>query len=164
MRADISFNRLGWLYRLDYKKLIIIVFLVRFILASAYDIFVTVSGEDIIVPDSRFYSVRGRYVSLLLQGYDSASLTSDLLPGDDVSKDIFFDSFWCERGALPTSTSELNVYFYIVGFLYSILGYFTIWIRIFNICLSILSVYLLFDVAKRCFGVPAANLFLLVSL
>jgi len=164
MRADISLNRFGWLYRLDYKKLIVIVFLLRLILASAYDIFVTVTDKDILLPDSKAYSVRGRYAELVLQRYDGASFTTDLLPVDRVGKEIFIDILQQEKGNLPSRINEPNSFLYIIGFLYFIFGYSTIWVRVFNISISILSVYLLFKVAKSYFGDLAGNLFLIIAL
>jgi hypothetical protein len=164
MRADISLNRFGWLYRLDHKKLIIVVFLLRLITASAYDIFVNMTGREILLPDSKFYSLRGRYVDLVLQGYDRASFTTDLLPDDSFGKEIFIDALRQEKGVLPSRINGSNAHFYIVGILYFLFGYSTIWVRVFNISISILSVYLLFNAAKRNFGDLAANLFLLTAL
>jgi hypothetical protein len=164
MRADISIDRSGWLYRLDYKKLIIIVFLLRLITASAYDIFVNMNGRDILLPDSKFYSLRGRYVDLVLQGHDRASFTKDMLPGDRVGNEMFIDTLTTEKGRLPTAFNQVNIFSYIVGIIYFIFGYSTVWVRIFNIFLSMGSVYLLFNVAKRYFGVLAGNLFLIVAL
>lgn len=164
MRATVSFDRFGWICGLDYKKLIIIVFLLRVITASAYDIYVTLTGNDILLPDSKFYSVKGRYVDLILEGYDKDSFTKDLLPGDRISQDIFACTADEEHGILPKKKNETVVYSYILGFVYLIFGYFTIWPRIFNICISILSAYLLFKVAKRYFGDLAANIFLIAAL
>lgn len=164
MRTDISVNRFGWLYRLDYKKLIVVVFLLRLILASAYDIFVTITDNDVILPDSKFYSMKGRYIDLLLQGHNSGSFTRDLLPNDKISLQIFVDVIDIEKSELPTRFHEANIYCYIVGLIYFIFGYSTIWVRVFNICISILSVYLLFKVVKRHFGDLTANLFLLIAL
>jgi hypothetical protein len=164
MRADISLGRDSWLYRLDCKKLIVIVFLLRLILASAYDIFFTVTGRDILLPDSNFYSVRGKYVGLLLEGYGKGSFTKDLLPDDRAGREVFIDSFQRENGGFPSGRDESTKYSYIVGGLYFLFGYNTIWIRLFNICLSVASAYLLYRVAKLCFGDLAANLFLLAAL
>lgn len=164
MRADISLNRFGWLYRLDHKKLIIVVFLLRLIAASAYDIFTAMTDREILLPDSKFYSVRGRYVDLLMQGYDNGSFTKDLLPIDKASLDIFIDTAGMEHGKLPPRLSESSVFAYVTGIIYFVFGYSTIWMRFFNISINILSVYLLFQVAKRTFGDLAAKLFLLIAL
>lgn len=164
MRTDISPNRPGWLYGLDYKKLIVVVFLLRIIFASAYDIFVTITDKDILLPDSKFYSLRGRYVDLLLQGYNGKSFTKDLLPKDRLDQETFIGVLETEKGGLPKKLNNTNIYAYVVGIIYLISGYRTIWVRVFNICISMLSVYLLFKVAKRHFGGLAANLFLLVGL
>ncbi len=164
MRTDIPIDRPGWLFRLDYKKLILIVFLLRIITACAYDIFVTVTDKDFILPDSKFYSLRGRYVSLVMEGYNDAYFPEQMLPRDEVGKAIFVDTVIGFDGKLPSQRNEMNVYSYIIGALYFVFGSFTIWVRLFNIILSILSVYLFFDVAKRTFGDITANLFLIIAL
>lgn len=164
MRTDISLNRFGWLYRLDYKKLIIAALLLRLIAASVYDVFVNITDKEILLPDSKAYSARGRYVDLTLQGYDKASFAKGLLPSDRISKEIFIETLRQENGGLPSRVNESNIYYYVIGFLYFIFGYFTIWVRMFNIVISIVSVYLLFRVSKHCFGDLAANLFLLIAL
>ena len=164
MRDAVLPDRFSWLYRLDYKKLIVIAFLLRLIFASAYDIYVTITDRDVLLPDSKFYSVRGRYVDLLLQGYNKNSFTKDLLPSDTFSQEIFVEVLRVENGGLPKKANETNLYSYIVGIIYFIFGYSTIWVRVSNICISILSAYLLFRVAKKRFGDLAANLFLLIAL
>lgn len=166
MRTTVSNDRIGWIQRLDYKKLIVVVFLMRLIAASVYDVFVTVTDKDILLPDSKFYSLRGRYVALVLEGYGRIPFTKDLLPADNAGRAIFMEILQRERGALPSRAAEfsINSHSMILGLIYFIFGYHSIWVRVFNICLSMLSVYLLFDVAKRYFGDLAANLFLLVSL
>ena len=149
---------------MDYKKLIVIAFLLRLIFASAYDIFVTVTDKDFLLPDSKFYSARGRYVDLLLQGYSKKSITRDLLPNDSVGQEVFVEVLRAGNGSLPKELNDTNIYAYIVGIIYFIFGYSTIWVRVFNIFISILSAYLLFRVANRRFGDLAANLFLLIAL
>lgn len=138
--------------------------MLRFILAAAYDIYVAVTGNDILLPDSSFYSVRGRYIDLLLQGYNRQSLSWELIPGDKNSHEIFISVLQEARGSFPPMVNEPTAYIYVIGMIYFLLGFFTIWIRVFNICLSMLSVYLLFKVSKRYFGDLAANLFLLIAL
>lgn len=164
MRALVSIDGIGWLDRLDYKKLIIIVFLLRVIIASGYDIAVSVSGQDILLPDGKFYSIQGRYVDLILQGYDKSSATRDLLPDDKNSREIFVSVAESYGYKLPKLNNETNIFAYIVGFLYFVFGYSTIWVRIFNICISMLSVFFLFKVAQKHFGNLAANLFLIIAL
>lgn len=164
MRAHLSLDRFGWLYRLDCKKLIIIVFLLRLIVASAYDIYVTIADKDTFLPDSRFYSVRGRYVNLLLEGYDKRHIPERLLPHDRVGREIFITAVEQKIDPLPYCNTESNFFSCILGLLYYLFGYATIWARVFNICLSMLSVYLLFRVTREYFGTLAANLFLLMGL
>lgn len=149
---------------MDYKKIIVIAFALRVILASAYDIFVTVTDKDFLLPDSKFYSVKGRYADLLFEGYGQKSFTKDLLNSDRASQDIFIDILRSEKGKLPLDINETNIFAYIIGVIYFVFGYAAIWVRVFNICVSILSVYLLFRVAKRHFGDLAANLFLITAL
>lgn len=134
------------------------------ILASAYDVFFTITNNDVLVPDGKFYSIKGRYIDLVLQGYDKRSFARDLVPGDKDSQAIFLSVLKREQGSLPVIADELTVYTYLIGIIYFILGYYTIWIRVFIIFISILSVYLLFRVAKRIFGDLAANLFLILAL
>jgi len=136
------------------------------IVASAYDIFVSVTGKDIIAPDSKFYSINGRYVSLVFEGYGGKNMpfTKDLLLGDKSSDQIFIDALKREKMQLPPLNSAVGVHFRLIGILYFIFGYSTICVRVFNICLSILSVYLLYNVARRYFERVTANFFLLLAL
>lgn len=136
------------------------------ILACGYDVFVSITDKDFLVPDSKAYSIRGRCVSLLLQWYDDKECKiAGLFPNNKVDREIFNDTLVRElRYTLPAGDNETNVFSYIIAFLYSVLSYNTIWPRIFNIVLSICSVYFIFKVAKRQFGDTAANLFLLVAL
>jgi hypothetical protein len=164
MGTVISNGRSGWIYRLDYKKVIVIAFLARFVFAATYDVFVAVSGKDALLPDSVFYSIRGKYVSLLLNGYSMSSFTKDMVPPDAESQRIFMQVIEQERGRFPPYINESNIFIYIVAVIYFIFGYFTFAVRVFNVSLSILSTYLLFKVARKNFGVMTSNLFLLVAL
>ncbi|MFH1868348.1 MAG: glycosyltransferase family 39 protein [Candidatus Omnitrophota bacterium] len=165
MRADISFNRTGWLYKLDHRKIILIAFLARFIFAAMYDSFVSVTGNESLVPDGKFYSVRGKYIALLLNGYDSKSFTRDMVPSDRRSQYIFQNAIETEGGRIPLRfTDESTVFTYIIGLIHFIFGYFPLGVRVFNIALSIGSTYLLFMIARRHFGDLVANLFLLIAL
>lgn len=164
MRVNISHDWFGRFLDFDYKKLIVVVFLLRLISASAYDIFVTVTDKDILLPDSKFYSVRGRYVDLLLQGYTRWTFTYDVVPPDRIGRDIFIDVIHQEAGGLPSKLNEPAVYSYIVGAIYFVFGYHTIWVRVFNIILSMTSVYLLFRIAVVYFGEVPAKLFLVAAL
>jgi hypothetical protein len=164
MRANIYTDRLGWLSRLNYKKLILIVFLARVILAAAFDISFSLTNKDIIIPDSRFYSIGGKYVSLILSGYDNNSLTRDMVPADKFGQEVFFCIASDKGLAKPLVFNEIFYYFYIVGFIYFLLGDFSIWVRVFNIVLSIGSAYLFFKIARRRFGILAANIFLIIAL
>lgn len=165
MRADISVNRTGWLYKLDHRKIILIAFLARFIFAAMYDGFVSVTGNELLAPDGKFFSVRGRYVALLLNGYRAESFTRDMVPPDWHSQYILEDAVKTEGGRIPLRFSdESTVFTYIIGVIYFIFGHFPLGVRVFNIALSMGSTYLLFLVARRHFGDLVANLFLLVAL
>ena len=164
MGTDLSVNRNSWLYRLDIRKVILIAFLARFIFAAAYDCFVTVTDKDILLPDSKFYSVRGRYISLLFSGYNKNTLSGELVPGDKHSQYIFADALAKEGGKLPIHPDESTVFTYIVGLIYLIFGYFPFWIRVLNIALSVCSACLLFSIARRQFGDLTARIFLLAAL
>ncbi len=130
-----------------------------------YDCFVSVTGNEALVPDGKFYSVRGRYIALLLSGYDSKSFTRNMVPPDWESEYILLNAIKTEGGRIPIRFSdESTVYTYIIGIIYLIFGYFPLGVRVFNIVLSIGSTYLLFMVAKRQFGDLVANLFLLIAL
>lgn len=164
MRADISLNRTGWLYKLDYRKVILIAFLARFIFASMYDGFVSVTRNEVLAPDGNFYSVRGRYVSLFLNGYSAESFTKDMIPPDKHSQYIFQDAIKNEGGRFPLHRDESTIFTYIIGLIYFIFGYFPLGVRVFNIALSIGSTYLMFMIARRHFGDLVANVFLLIAL
>ena len=138
--------------------------MIRFIFACAYDLFVTSTDRNILLPDEKFYSMRGRYVSILLNGYDKDNFTKDMLPADRTSREIFDEILRIERGRFPPLTNETNLYSYLIGVIYFIFGYFPLAVRVFNILLSIGSTYLIFRIAKRRFGELAANLFLIVAL
>lgn len=125
---------------------------------------VTATDKDVLLPDSKFYSVRGRYVNLLLQGYDRTCFPKTSLPADRTGRAMFIDEARQGDGTLPDDVNEANAYSYIIGVIYYVLGCYTIWIRIFNICISILSVFLLSRVAERLFGQITAKLFLLIAL
>ena len=101
MRTLIFRDRLGWIRGLDYKKLILIALLSRLIFASAYDIFVSTTGRDILLPDGKFYSMYGLYISLLMSGYDRDSIPEDSLPRDAESRKIFLDILEKEEGKFP---------------------------------------------------------------
>jgi len=164
MRADISSNRLSWFYRLDYRKLILAAFLLRFIAACTYDIFVSVTDRDILFPDSKFYSTIGRYITLLLNRYDKEPYFNNIMLDDKVSRAIFIDTLERNEGHLPKIYGPNAYWFYIIGYIYFIFGYFPLGVRVFNIFLSIASTYFLFKIAKRHFGELTANLFLLIAL
>ena len=166
MRTAISLGRPGWIYRLDYKKLIIIAFLFRLILASGYDVFTCVTNRDLLVPDGRFYSTVGCYAALLLNGYDKGSFTEEMMPIHQFNRKTFYDVYRQENKFFKSSSSshESAFYYYVVGIIYFIFGYFPLAVRIFNIILSIGSTYLIFIIAKRQFGDLTANLFLLIAL
>ncbi len=165
MRRDLSVNRIGWIYSLDYRKIILIAFLARFILASIYDVATFVTDRNILLPDGKYYSMRGRYVSLLLNGYKRESFAPSMIPSDDKGRGMVMNFANEEDGKFPPLfISENNFYAYVVGIIYFIFGYFPLGVSILNISLSICSTYLLFRVAERHFGALTANLFLLIAL
>ena len=164
MRTSISIDKFGWLRGLDYKKLIIAAFLFRFILASGYDIFVSVSGKDILLPDSPFYSTIGRYIALSLNGYSQDSLTKDMIPSYQFNLATFYDILINKKAYFGARLDEGIIYNYLLGIIYFIFGYFPLAVRAFNIFLSIVSTYLIFNIAKKQFGELIANIFLLIGL
>ncbi len=141
-----------------------------------YDTYVSLTDRDPLLPDSKFYSIRGRYVAILLNGYNREHFTSDMVPSDPVSQDIFCDTLKNEKLYFRSGfaeanlhnfvigLNEVNLFIYIIGFIYFIFGYFPLGVRILNIFLGISSTYFLFKVAKRHFGELTANLFLLIAL
>jgi len=164
MRVPLYTDRLGWIHKLDHRKLILIAFLVRFIFASFYDCLVSVKGDDIIVPDSRQYSARGRFVELLFRGYGKDYLAKDAILGEAKNRNILGEIFKTDRGMLPRYRTEGNLFVYIIGVIYFIFGYFPLGVRVFNIALSLASAYFIFRIAKRHFSELTANLFLLAAL
>lgn len=138
----------------------------RFILASAYDVFVSVTDNDFLCPDGKYYSARGYYVAALMNGYGKtfrvAPEQSDLaLP--DAGYRVMFENIVRTDGS-KTFFFIFDPYFFLIGVIYFIFGYFTLGVRVANILLSIISTYLIFRIAKRQFGELTANVFLLVAL
>ncbi len=164
MRVNLFANRPGWPYKLDSRKIILIAFLLRLIAASTYDIYASLNNKEVLLPDGRYYSIRGRYVALLLNGYDRNSFTKDMLPRDSYGQAIFFDAMNNSDLNRWKLVNESDLFTYILGGIYFILGYFTMWGRIFNIILSIASAYFFFKIANRQFGKLTANIFLLIIL
>ncbi|MDD3905513.1 MAG: hypothetical protein PHS46_03160 [Candidatus Omnitrophica bacterium] len=164
MRSDISINRTGWLYALDYRKVIIIALLLRVIFASAYDVFVSVTDRDVLLPDSKYYSTTGEYIAFLLDSHTIADMESYFKGKDAHTQFIFFDTLKYQKGHFIAPKAEAIIYIYIIGVIYFIFGHLTILVRFFNIFLSIMSVYFIFMIAKRKFGDLTANLFLLFAL
>ncbi len=138
--------------------------LARIIFASIYDVFVYIHGEDVIVPDSRLYSARGRYVELLMRGFGKEDLARDPILAEPGNSKILAGIMGFELGGWPRFWTESNVFVVIVGAIYFVFGYFPLAVRIFNIALSVISVYLLFRVATKQFGELAANMFLVIAL
>ena len=133
-------------------------------MAAAYDIYVSKSGEEMLLPDGKFYSIKGRHVALQLNGYDESSFTSDMVPQDKKSQFIFLCSIVDEKGRTVSPFSEVGIYAYAVGLIYFIFGFFPLGARTLNIALSLFGAYFLFDIGRRQLGVLRANLFLLVAL
>ena len=124
MRTDILRDRLGWIRALDYKKLILIALLSRLIFASVYDISVSTTGRDVLLPDGKFYSMYGLYISLLASGYDKDSMPADALPPDAESRGLFLDILNKEGGKFPPVKDETDLWLYFMGFIYFLFGYF----------------------------------------
>ena len=154
--------------KLDYRKIIIIALLARVIAAASYDIFVSVTHNDILLPDSLYYSIGGRYVALLLNGYDSRMIMEEIGVAGQGPSSILDGIMSSNMGSFPKFggivNPESNLFFYIVGLIYFIFGHITIAVRVFNISLSILSTYFIFKISERHFGKLAANIFLIVAL
>lgn len=129
-----------------------------------YDIFVSTTGRDVLLPDGKFYSMYGLYIAHLLSGYDKVSMPADALPPDAESRSIFLDILDKEGGRFPAVRDETDLWLYFVGFVYFIFGYFPLAVKIFNIALSILSIFLIFRITRRHFGDLAANTFLIIGL
>lgn len=164
MRVSLYSDRLSRLYRLDHRKIILVAFLARFIFASIYDGFVSATGRDLLLPDSTFYSMRGWYTALVLNGYTYDTLSEDLAPSGQENKEIFRSTVANEKGRFLSDKTESNFYVYLVGLVYFIFGYFPLGLRAINIVLSIASAFLLFMVAKKRLGELPARLFLIVAL
>ena len=102
-------------------------------------------------------------MSALLNGFGKDSFTMNAVPKDTESRNIYLDVVQKQNGHfLPVN--ENNIFSTIIGLIYFVFGYFPLGVRVFNISLSIFSVYFLFRIAKRKFGVITANLFLIIAL
>lgn len=134
------------------------------ILACGYDIYVSLTGHDPILPDSRFYSVRGRYVDIFLQGYREREFLREHIPTNPVEEEIFVDTVHKYDGKLPARTNDMIMHFFVVGIIYHVLGYHTIWVRLYMITISMLSVLLMSDISRRIFGRAASTLLLVTGL
>lgn len=168
MRANLFFNKLGRILLFDRKKIIIIAILARLITASFYDAFVSITDRDFLLPDGKFYSVSGWYIALLLSGYGINCMPAEVIPAGEQEGVLFHDYIMREhklgKDGLPNLKNETNLFFYIIGILYFIFGYFPLAVRAFNILLSIMSVLLIFQIAKRQFSEKAAQFFLVIGL
>jgi len=164
MRVDLFHDRSGWIYRLDYKRLIIIALLARIIFASFYDIYCSATGSNVLLPDSKAYSTRGRYAAYVFGGYDANRFTKNLIPEDREEADIFLDLIASRRKYSTSFFDISNLYTLFIGAVYLLFGHLTIFARFINISLSICGTYFLFLVAKRRFGALTANLFLITAL
>lgn len=168
MRTGLYFNKFSRAFVFDAKKIIIIAILARLIAASFYDIFVTVTDRDFLLPDSKFYSISGWYIALLMSGYGINHMPVDVVPAGKQNRILFYDYIMREhkwgRDNLPILDNETNLFFYIMGIIFFIFGYFPLGVRIFNIILSIASTVLIFKITKKQFGERAARVFLLIGL
>lgn len=143
-------------------------------MASLYDIFVSLTDNDILLPDSKFYSMNGCYVMLSLLGYDKIFsklnfipkeiLPKEVIPEDVKSQKMLWKIISEQKGSRPSFTDETHIFYYIIGLIYLIFGYFPLGVRILNVILSVSGAYLLFKISRRHFGEFAANAFLLAAL
>lgn len=136
----------------------------RFTFAAIYDISVFAVGKDRILPDSKLYSSKGWYVAFLINGYNRDTSWKNYLPVDPEAKSLFYNALYDHGGDFPRGRNESNLYFFIIGIIYTIVGYFPLAVRTFNIGLSIGSAYLLFRIARRRINEVTANIFLLIAL
>lgn len=137
------------------------------ITASVYDIFVSVTDRDFLLPDSKFYSVSGWYLTLMFSGYDRTSIPKDAVPADEESRKVFDDILYnvkWDSSHLPPVENETNLFFYIIAAIYSVFGYFPLGVRFFNITLSVLSTVFIYKIAENNFGETPARIFLVVAL
>lgn len=90
---------------------------------------------------------------------------TEYLPLEEPDRIVFLNIL---LGDLPkdiaSDHSEISLFSYIVAVLYALLGDLTIWVRLFNILLSMGSALMLYVIMKRLFDDLAANLFLLIAL
>lgn len=124
----------------------------------------SVTDNDVLLPDSKFYSVRGRYISCLLNGYDKRYFDRSMVPPDSDSGVIFMHITQQSESFPRLKDDENNFFAYIVGSIYFIFGYFPLGVRIFNIALSILASYFTYSIAKRQFDDVTANIVLGITL
>ncbi|MDD5423177.1 MAG: hypothetical protein PHT32_07160 [Candidatus Omnitrophica bacterium] len=164
MRLNIHIDWHSWFNRLDYKKAILIAFLLRVIFASVYDIGVSVAGKDVLLPDGGFYSAMGRYIQLMLNGNSAFRITDDMAPRDTQGREIFASMITKTKGGFPRVENETGAFLYIVGIIYFLFGYFPIFVRLFNIVLSLSCVFFIFRIAGRHFGETPAKIFLIIGL
>ncbi|OGW85334.1 MAG: hypothetical protein A2987_06280 [Omnitrophica bacterium RIFCSPLOWO2_01_FULL_45_10] len=164
MQYDLSLNIFTRFHKLDVKKIIILALLSRLIFACIYDVFVSITGSDILLPDSAFYATIGRYMSLFLSGYDKYSIPVHALPKEPTERALFLDLLSKDNKEFFQSKNEGIIFYYIVSILYVIFGPSVIVIRIFNICISVLSTYLIYKITDKNFGELAAKMFLVVGL
>jgi len=164
MRTLLLGNSDSWIKRLDCAQLIIIAVCLRVILASGYDAYVVLTGNDPLLPDSRFYSVNGQYVAATLNKYNIAIYGNYYFPGDSVGRAIFNDAVNMNKGGLPKHFNETTVFQYIVGVMYFIFGVHTILIRLLNIALSIACTWFVFDIIRKKVREDIAVVFLAVAL
>ena len=112
MRTGLYFNRFSRILLFDKKKVIIIAILARLITASFYDAFVSLIDNDFLLPDSRFYSVTGWYIALLMSGYGIDCMPVDAVPAGRQARTLFYDCIMREHkwgnDKLPILDNEMN--------------------------------------------------------
>jgi hypothetical protein len=168
MRANLHIDKLSRIFSLDRKKIIVAAVLLRVIAAFIYDVSVSVTDNDFLLPDSKFYSVSGWYITLLMSGYSMNALPITVFPTGRREPGLFYDYILHEhiwgKDRYPVLNNETNLFFYLIGVIYFVFGYLPFAIRVFNILLSVGSALLIFNITKRQFGDKPAQIFLLISL
>jgi len=106
----------------------------------------------------------GRYIQILLNGNSAFRITDAMAPQDTHSRELLAATIARTKGGLPVVDNETGAFLYVVGAIYFLFGYFPIFVRIFNIILSISCVFFIFRIAARHFGETPAKIFLIIGL
>lgn len=152
--------------RLFCVKLALAALLLRFCLASSYyNFFVLYLKRPLYAFDGEVYSIFGWYIALVLKGANIFMLPGSLVPNDFAVIGGFFGTIANFGGRLPPiSQYGVGLYSYIIGILYYVFGYTPVLIRFFNSILSVLSAFLVYDIAKRSFSENVAKISFFIML